>query len=114
MRKADSTCYGCGTKGHFESECPNAGIDGDGKSPWCGICDERTRLIDQGDTVTRCRQCHPLRGRQLRQFRKCPLCHATVCEWDNAPCGSHSGPATTDSRPGRESIEQIMRTENAQ
>lgn len=27
---------------------------------WCGRCDARTRLLDHGASVSRCRQCHPL------------------------------------------------------
>jgi hypothetical protein len=108
MRKAELTCYGCGDAGHFEADCPHKGIDADGKPPWCGFCDERTRLIDHGESVSRCQQCHPNRRKQSRQHRKCPLCHMTVYEWDNAPCGSHSGPEATDRRPERESIEQII------
>ena len=32
------------------------------KPPWCGECDERTRLVevDDGRTVARCIRCHPL------------------------------------------------------
>lgn len=27
---------------------------------WCGTCDERTRLVDDGDSSRRCPDCHPL------------------------------------------------------
>jgi hypothetical protein len=111
MRKAEMTCHGCGDKGHFESECPNKGIDATGKPPWCGFCDERTRTIDHGESASRCQICHPQRHKQLRQHRKCPSCHMTVYEWDNAPCGSHSGPTAPDRRPERETIERVIRTE---
>lgn len=30
--------------------------------PWCGECEEGTRLFDLGDTVIRCPKCHPLAG----------------------------------------------------
>jgi hypothetical protein len=56
---------------------------------WCGYCDERTRLIDLGDTVRRCTSCHPKRGHQLPQHRKCQGCGNTIFAWDNSPCGSH-------------------------
>jgi hypothetical protein len=76
---------------------------------WCGYCDERTRLVDLGDTATRCQQCHRNRRAQLAQHRKCPQCNATVYAWDFAPCGQHTGPAGgTDTRPSREQILQII------
>jgi hypothetical protein len=31
-----------------------------GKPPWCGECDERTRLIELADGPARCIRCHPL------------------------------------------------------
>jgi hypothetical protein len=102
------TCRGCGDKGHFERDCPNTGIDASGKPPWCGFCDERTRLIDAGDLVARCQTCHPLRHQQLRQNRKCPHCHMTVYQWDNEECGSHSSPVATDRRPEKERIDAIV------
>jgi hypothetical protein len=108
MRKADLKCHGCGDRGHFESECPNAGIDATGKPPWCGICHERTRLLNLGDSMARCQQCHPHRHQQLRQHRKCPYCHVTVYEWDTADCGSHAGPTAPDRRPDREHIDRIV------
>ena len=110
MSKAELNCYGCGGKGHFKSECPDVGIDGNGKPPWCGICDERTRLLSLVGLAARCQTCHPKRREQLRQHRKCPACHVTVYEWDNAPCGSHAGPTAPDRRPGRERIDQIVRS----
>jgi hypothetical protein len=110
MAKADLKCFGCGGKGHFESECPNTGIDATGKPPWCGICDERTRLVDLGEKMKRCTTCHPLRHKQLKQNRICPLCHATVYETDTQPCGNHEGPNLTDRRPERETIQHIVST----
>jgi len=111
MRKAEMKCHGCGYEGHFESECPNAGIDASGKPPWCGICDERTRLIQTGKGPARCQECHPNRHKQLPQHRKCPRCHVTVYEWDNAECDGHAGPETPDRRPGRETIERLVGAE---
>lgn len=108
MSKAGLTCYGCGGKGHIESECPNAGIDATGKPPWCGFCDERTRHIDHGQSVSRCQECHPLRRQAVKQDRRCPSCHQLVYEWDTAPCGSHVGPAATDRRPEREHIDAVI------
>jgi hypothetical protein len=105
-------CYGCGKNGHFEADCPYKDIDATGKPLWCGICNEQTRLIDLGDKAARCTVCHPLRHKQLRQHRKCPQCHATIYESDVMPCGNHAGPETTDRRPERETIKQIMETEN--
>ena len=29
------------------------------KPPWCGECDQDTRLVDLGDEVARCIRCHP-------------------------------------------------------
>ena len=108
MRKADMNCHRCGSKGHFESECPYAAIASDGKPPWCGFCDEWTRLIDHGSTVSRCQECHPLARQQLKQHRKCPHCHVTVYDWDHGDCGSHSGPAIPDRRPEREHIKSVI------
>ena len=111
MNKADSSCHTCGTKGHFASECANEGIDGNGKPPWCGICDERTRHVSLGDMEARCTVCHPLRRQHLRQFRGCPSCKALVYENDHNPCGSHAGRDMKDRRPDRETIEQAVRAE---
>lgn len=103
-------CYGCGDEGHIEPNCPNAVFDARGRPPWCGICDERTRLIGL-DEAHRCPACHPQRHAQLRQHRKCPSCHMTVYEWDNEPCGSHAGPAAPDRRPDRDAIRQVVAAE---
>jgi len=82
-------CYECGDEGHVAKACPNA-IYTPASGTWCGYCDERTRLVDLGDKVKRCPDCHPLRGQLLKQHRKCPSCREIVYEWDQAPCGRHT------------------------
>jgi hypothetical protein len=85
------TCWECGDQGHTATGCPNAvrAPAADGKPLWCGSCDERTRLVDLGDKMMRCRQCHPLRGRMLPQHRGCPSCGEVVYVWDHAGCDNH-------------------------
>jgi hypothetical protein len=56
---------------------------------WCGFCDERTRLVDHGESVSRCKQCHPLARQLLPQYRRCQDCGTVAHTWDVAPCGSH-------------------------
>jgi hypothetical protein len=106
-------CYGCGESGHIESECPYAAeLAADGKPPWCGICDHRTRLVqvsDDGERIPkRCPECHPNRRKHLAQLHRCNACKCLVYEWDNARCGHHEMPGVTDKRPGREHIEEIV------
>jgi Zinc knuckle len=101
-------CFDCGQDGHIAANCTNREIDSSGKPPWCGICDETTRLIDAGDLAARCQQCHPQRNRQLPQHRKCPSCHMTVHKWDNGECGKHSSPAIAGQRPDRAHVEAIV------
>lgn len=101
-------CFDCGEDGHIAPNCPNGEIDATGKPPWCGFCSERTRLIDAGDLVARCQQCHPHRARQLPQHRKCPRCHVTVYRWDEEECGSHASPANPDRRMERVRIDAIV------
>lgn len=102
-------CFDCGDDGHIAANCQNTPAAGSGtRPPWCGFCDETTRLIDAGTLVSRCQQCHPLRHQQLRQHRKCPHCHMTVFKWDNEKCGSHESPSAIGRRPDRERIEAIV------
>lgn len=96
------TCFECGDVGHIAAHCPNrAVVDGT-----CGMCDPRTQLVDLGDKARRC-ECHPKYREPLRQFRRCPACHAEIHEWDSNPCGSHSMRDAADRRPEREHIRQI-------
>lgn len=85
-------CYHCQSPAHLARDCPNAaslGADASGKPPWCGTCDERTRLVDLGEMMGRCVQCHPLRGACLPQHRRCSSCHRLVLAIDVLPCGKH-------------------------
>ena len=101
-------CFDCGQDGHIAPNCPNGEIDKSGKPPWCGFCDETTRLIDAGDLVARCQECHPLRHRVVTQHRKCPHCHMTVYKWDTGECGSHSSPVAAERRPDRAHVKAIV------
>lgn len=41
------------------------------RPPWCGECDERTRMID-GDHPAHCPECHPLSGRRAKRGQDLP------------------------------------------
>lgn len=96
-------CYRCGDDDHYARDCPSYFLAEPGSSPpsrpasgrtakppWCGTCDERTRLIELTDErMARCKNCHPLAHHELAQHRKCPACHQRVYQWDAMPCGSH-------------------------
>ena len=84
------TCWECGDQGHAAADCPNTvRVTDSGKPPWCGSCDERTRLVDLGDKMRRCGTCHPLKGRMLAQHQKCPACHEVIYVWDHTACDNH-------------------------
>ncbi|MGH3220031.1 MAG: hypothetical protein ACRDPY_15225 [Streptosporangiaceae bacterium] len=104
-------CFECGDDGHYAADCPNrAAVGADGRPPWCGFCDEQTRHIDTGRGIARCRQCHPLGRKLLPSDRRCASCHQLIYEWDNNPCGSHSGPGIVNERPEREHIDTVIAT----
>jgi hypothetical protein len=84
-------CFECGDEGHIAADCPNRAITSSGKPLWCGICDERTRLIPTPDGFQCCHDCHPLARRQPHQFRRCPKCHVVIYEWDTSQdCDHHA------------------------
>lgn len=105
-----TTCYYCGDDDHLGRECPKIRakqqqVTAQRIAPrgepvtWCSYCDENTRLLDMGESMSRCPQCHPLRYQSLRQSRKCPTCNKTVYDWDHSPCGTHAQPGIALPRP---------------
>ena len=69
MRKVARTDQGANLLAGLNRHRPATGhAGGDGPAgrpapvPWCGTCDERTRLIDLFGGIGRCPACHPLRG----------------------------------------------------
>jgi Zinc knuckle len=97
----DRRCFQCGESGHIAALCParsekaptewTAGT----RPPWCGQCDQRTRLVDCGSYASRCRHCwawperRTHRGQELPQHTSCGGCGDTIYAWDAAPCGKH-------------------------
>jgi Zinc knuckle len=81
------SCFNCGTRGHVAADCPAAVSDK--RPPWCGGCDQATRLLDYGTHMQRCAKCHPLAWKPLEQDKRCGGCHQLVYSWDKLPCGSH-------------------------
>ena len=110
-----TNCYYCGDDDHLGKECPKLQahqrratapqpapqslVPRGERVTWCGTCDENTRLLDMGHSMSRCPRCHPLRFQQLRQSRKCPSCNKTVLDWDHSPCDAHARPGLPLPRP---------------
>lgn len=95
-------CYRCGSDDHLVRDCPlnyqppATTPPKPSKPPWCGQCDERTRLVTVADgRMARCHACHPLRGQELAQHKICPGCHHRVYAWDQQLCGNHQEPAAS-------------------
>jgi hypothetical protein len=90
---ASRKCYQCGGDGHFAASCPEVqfadelGTATDGRPPWCGQCDKRTRLIFEDDHASRCPRCNPQQDLPA-QFKYC-RCGDPIYRWDKSECGSH-------------------------
>ena len=87
-----ATCGVCGDTGHYAAACPVADDVLDTRPPWCGQCDQRTRLatVDpERGTVSKCQACHPTAQKRPDQHRRCGGCGTTVYRWDTSDCGSH-------------------------
>lgn len=84
-------CGVCGDEGHYAAACPVADDVLDTRPPWCGQCDQRTRLaVTAGrDALRKCPNCHPAAQKPLQQYRRCGGCRTAVYQWDTAECGSH-------------------------
>lgn len=97
----DRRCFNCNEPGHLAASCPARSEKAPTewtqttRPPWCGNCDQRTRLIDHGDYAARCRDCWAWpergthRGQQLAQHTTCGGCGDTIYAWDANPCGKH-------------------------
>src|ERR1700734_2080718 len=81
-------CFQCQNYGHLARDCPDVkfaaelGTADDGRPPWCGQCDKRTRLLydPAADSCARCPACHPEKDLP-HQFRICK-CGCAVYRWD--------------------------------
>lgn len=86
-------CYHCGSDEHFSRNCPQSQppvkTTTTGLPDWCGQCDPTTRLIDHGDHMRRCPQCHPKRHQTLPQHRRCGGCRRLIYTHDASKCGTH-------------------------
>lgn len=105
-------CFGCGTEGYVQSECPYCADANDTRPTHCGICDPRTRLVTiniELGTVKKCPDCHP-NAKLPPQFKRCTGCRMTIYAWDTNPCGNHESPVAVDKRPDREHIDRIVGT----
>lgn len=86
-------CFQCQKYGHLAKDCPEVvfaaelGTAGDGRPPWCGKCDQKTRLLGDINRPHRCPECHPEKDLPT-QFRICK-CGNAVYRWDRSECGSH-------------------------
>jgi hypothetical protein len=94
-------CYHCGSTEHISRECevmPGKPPSNDPvEATWCGDCDKRTRLVDHGDHMSRCRRCWRTRSltlgkpqsTMLEQHTRCGGCNQVIYVWDQLPCGQH-------------------------
>jgi Zinc knuckle len=84
-------CFECGDDGHVSRNCPNREmLTGEPRArTWCGMCDKQTRLVDLGDSMKRCPDCHPLAGQFLKQHTRCGDCRKIIFIWDRSPCDMH-------------------------
>lgn len=88
-------CFQCQKYGHLAKDCPEVvfaaelGTASDGRPPWCGQCDKRTRLLydPEADQFHRCPACHVAKDLP-EQYRICK-CGNAVYKWDRTECGSH-------------------------
>src|ERR1700685_1502225 len=102
-------CFECREYGHIAADCPTklyAVEVGDGRPPWCGMCDRETRLIyfrrHGTDAARRCSTCHPRSTTLPPTYSKCRGCGRAVYAWDvRSECGKHQeiGKQLTCTRP---------------
>jgi hypothetical protein len=112
----DRRCFNCNEPGHISAACPAKAAPSEWqlstRLPWCGNCDQRTRLIDHGDYAGRCKDCWAWpergthRGQELPQHTRCGGCGDTIYAWDSAPCGNHQA-LGIDRRGHRQAVEHM-------
>lgn len=66
-------------------------------APWCGSCDQRTRLVHHDQVSHRCHTCHPDRHPAASRAATCRTCHGM-----DTPSSSDPDAAARKSRPWRE------------